>query len=221
MDPIAGTVTLTRTVDNTSPLADNDYIHCVGSAGAYMPGIPTFIPATAPADTLYGVTRTGNPALSGWRFPFKASIGETIQRVFTKMGRWVNYTAGKFVCVLSTNDWLLLSLEREGRVIPDPSATQKWGLSGLVVNTGFGPITCIAIPQLKDGRGYVIDWTSWKMYTLKNLPHVIDEDGLTFVRGGTSTPDGYQNGDFLKMQFRIWKVLLCLKPMSNATFPTK
>lgn len=221
LSPLGGTVTLTKTVDNSSAIQANDYISVIGSANAYMPGIPTFIPSSDPADTLYGVTRTGNPALSGWRFPFKASISETIQRSFSTMGRWVNSAARKFVAILSTADWLQLSFERESRVIPDPSSVQTWGLEGLVVRTAFGPITCVAIPQLKDGRGYIIDWTSWKLYTLKNLPHVIDEDGLTFTRGHGSTPNGYSDGDFIKMQFRMWKVLLCLKPMANATFPTK
>lgn len=220
LDPINGTVTLTNTVNNTSPYADNDYIFVVGSVNTYMPGIPTFIPSTAPADTLLGVTRTANPALSGWRFPFKSSISETIQRAFATMGRWVNRAAGKFLVVLSTTDWLLLSMEREGRVFEDPTSMAKWGLEGLAVRTPFGPITCVAIPQLSDGRGYIIDWTSWKLYTLGNLPHVIDEDGLTFIRGGIGTPDGYSQGDLIAMQFRIWKILLCLQPMSNATFPT-
>jgi len=219
-DPINNKVVGTRTVDATDPFQVNDFVHVVGSANKYMPGIPTFIPASAPSDTIYGVARTANPALSGWRFSFKNSISETIQRAFTKMGQWVNQAAGKFVVVLSPLDWLLLSMERESRVIPDPGAFQKWGTSGLGVVTPFGMITCIAIPSVADGRGYIIDWTSWRLYTLKNLPHVVDEDGLTFLRGGISTPDGYQHGDLIALQMRMWKVLLCLKPMSNATFPT-
>lgn len=220
LDPVNGTVSADRVSGAANDLAATDKLYVVGSKDAYMPGIPTFIPSAAPSDTLYGVTRSGNPALSGWRFPFRSSISETIQRSFATMGRWVNRAAGKFVVCLSTTDWLLLSMEREGRVFEDPGAMQKWGLEGLTVRTPFGPITCIAIPQLADGRGYIIDWSSWKLYTLKNLPHVVDEDGMTFVRLGIDTPDGYKNGDALAMQFRIWKVLLCLQPMSNATFPT-
>jgi hypothetical protein len=220
LDPVNGKLTADRVSGSANDLAATDKLYVVGSKDAYMPGIPTFIPDTAPSDTLYGVTRTGNPALSGWRFPFRSSISETIQRAFATMGRWVNRAAGKFVVCLSTTDWLLLSMEREGRVFEDPGAMQKWGLEGLTVRTPFGPITCIAIPQLPDGRGYIIDWSSWKLYTLKNMPHVVDEDGLTFVRLGIDTPDGYKNGDAIAMQFRIWKVLLCLQPMSNATFPT-
>ncbi len=227
LNPIAGKVTLTRISGSAGDFAANDYMFVKGSANAYMPGIPSFIPSSDPSDTLFGVTRTGNPALSGWRFSYKGSVSETIQRSFATMGRWVNRAAGKFIVCLSTTDWLMLSMEREGRVFEDPTAVQKWGLEGLTVRTPFGPITCVAVPQMKDGRGYIIDWSSWKLYTLKNLPHVIDEDGMTFVRLGISdpilgnlTPPGVTNGDGLALQMRIWKVLLCLQPMSNATFPT-
>lgn len=220
LDPIGGKFSAVRVVDNSSVAAVNDFIFILGSKDAMMPGIPSFIPSAAPADTFFGVTRTANPATSGWRFPFKASISETISRAFSTMGRWVNQSSGKFVVVLSTLDWLLLSYERESRVVPDPTAMQKWGLEGLMVRTAFGPITCVAVPQLKDGRGYILDFSSWRLYTLGNLPHVIDEDGLTFVRGQGGAPDSTLNGDWIKMQFRLWKVLLCLKPMSNATFPT-
>jgi hypothetical protein len=223
IDPVAGQITATQ-VTNTGgqELADEDYLHVISSKAAVMPGIPTFIPSSAPSDTLKGVVRTGDPATSGWRFTFRSSISETIQRSFAQMGRFVNRAAAKFVVVLSTMDWLRLSMEREGRIMEDPSSFQKWGLTGLAVNTPFGPITCVAVPQLADNRGYIIDWSSWKLYTLKNLPHVVDEDGQTFVRGGIGTVSGSEhlNGDFIAMQMRIWTELLCLQPLSNATFPT-
>jgi hypothetical protein len=222
-DPIAGTVTATQ-VTNTGgqELADEDYLHVISSKSAVMPGIPAFIPSSAPSDTYKGVARTADPATSGWRFSFVSSISETIQTAFTQMGRFVNRGAQKFVVVLSPMDWLKLSMEREGRIMEDPGAFQKWGLTGLAVNTPYGPITCISVPQLSDGRGYIIDWSSWKLYTLKNLPHVVDEDGQTFTRGGIETVSGAEhlNGDFIAMQMRIWTELLCLQPLSNGTFPT-
>lgn len=225
LDPMAGTITAIQ-LTNTGgqELTDEDYLYAYGSAASYMPGIPTFIPATAPADTLLGVTRTGDPALSGWRFPFKASISETIQRAFTTLGRWVNKAKGRYVCVLSATDWLLLSMEREGRVFEDPSSQAKWGLEGLTVRTPFGPVTCVAIPQLADGRGYIIDWSSWKLYTLGGLPHVVMNDGQVFTRLAITEPIADVHpvvaGDGIAMQLRIWKILLCVRPMSNGTFPT-
>jgi hypothetical protein len=222
-DPIAGTVTATQ-ITNTGgqELTDEDYLHVVANYDVEMPGITTFIPSSSPSDTLYGVARTGNPALSGWRFPFVMSISDTIKRAFSQMGQWVNRDKDKFVVVLSTADWLDLADERESRIQEDPGAMQKWGLSGLVVRTSFGPITCISIPQVPDGRGYILDFSTWKLYTIGNLPHVIDEDGLMMVRGGIGTVSGneYLNGDMFAMQLRMWKILLCLQPLSNATFPT-
>lgn len=206
-------------------LADEDYLFAYGSAANYMPGIPTFIPASAPADTLFGVTRTGDPAKSGWRFAFKNSISYTVQYAFAQMGRWIKRENKSFVCVLSTMDWLALSQEREGRVCEDPGAMQKWGLEGLAVRTPFGSVTCISIPQLADGRGYIIDWSSWTLYTLGNLPHVVMSDGKVFQRLGITEPvaDSHPvtDGDGVEMRLRIWKVLLCKRPMSNATFPTR
>ncbi len=195
-------------------LTDEDYLYAYGSAANYMPGIPTFIPATDPSDTLLGVTRTGNPALSGWRFPFKASMCETVQRAFTTMGRWVNKEKKSFVCILSTQDWLLMSMERDSRMVEDATSMAKWGVEGLTV---------ISIPQLADGRGYIIDWSTWCLYTLGNLPHIVREDGQVFKRLGIgSNVDTHpvEDGDGIYMQLRIWKILLCKQPMCNATFPT-
>ena len=221
LDPVNGVIYATRISGSANDVAASDYAFAVGSMNAYMPGIPTFIPASAPNDTIYGVTRnTPDPSLAGWRFNFTNSISETIQRSFATMGRWVNRAAGKYMVCLSTTDWLLLSLEREGRVIPDPQPVQMFGLEGLRVRTPFGPITCVAIPQLADGRGYIIDWTTWTLYTLGNLPHVIDDDGKVFQRLAPDGDSTNMQGDGIEMRFRIWKALLCDMPMSNATFPT-
>lgn len=223
LNPITGDVFATRISGAAGDVANGDSLFVVGNVGTgSMPGIQTIIPAVDPTDTLFGVPRTNaGPPLSGWRFPFVNSISETIQRSFATMGRWVNRAGARYMVCLSTTDWLLLSLEREGRVIPDPQPVQMYGLDGIRVRTPFGAITCVAIPQLPDGRGYILDWTTWTLYTLGNLPHVIDDDGKVFQRLAPGDPTANNlNGDGIEMRYRIWKVLLCDMPMSNATFPT-
>lgn len=227
LNPILGQVTLTRTSGAAGDVAALDFAFVQGSkdtAGGtalYMPGIPAFIPATDPADTLYGVTRNGDPAISGWRFPFEGSINETIQRAFSRMGRFVNRAAGQFAVALSTNDWLTLSLEPQGQIFRDPTAMQRFGVDGLMVNTPYGPVTAIMVPQMRDGRGYILDWTSWVLYTIGNLPHVINDDGNVMLRLAPGSPTGNTlNGDGVEMRFRMWTVLLCNNPISNSTFLT-
>lgn len=227
LDPINGQVTLTRVSGAGADVAANDYAFVIGSKDAtagnplYMPGIPQFIPATNPSDTLYGLTRNGDPAISGWRFPFEGSINETIQRAFSKMGRFVNRAGGKYCVCLSTNDWLTLSLEPQGAIVRDPTAQQRFGVDGIVVNTPYGPVTAIMVPQMRDGRGYVLDWSAWMLYTIGNLPHIITDDGQTFLRLAPGSPSGNTlNGDGIEMRMRMWTVLLCNNPISNATFLT-
>jgi hypothetical protein len=227
LDPVAGQVTLTRTAGAAGDVAANDFAFVAGSKDTaagnplYMPGIPSFIPATNPSDTLYGVTRNGDPGISGWRFPFEGSINETVQRAFSKMGRFVNRSAGQFMVALSTNDWLTLSLEPQGQIVRDPTAMQRFGVDALVVNTPYGPISAVMIPQMRDGRGYVLDWTSWVLYTIGNLPHVINDDGNVMLRLAPGSPTANTlNGDGVEIRFRMWTVLLCNNPISNCTFLT-
>lgn len=227
LNPVTGQVTLTRTSGAANDVAANDFAFVsgtkdtVGGIAQYMPGIPSFIPATDPADTLYGVTRNGDPGISGWRFPFEGSINETIQRAFSKMGRFVNRAAAQFAVALSTNDWLTLSLEPQSAIVRDPTAMQRFGVDALLVNTAYGPIPCIMIPQMRDGRGYILDWTSWVLYTIGNLPHVINDDGNVMLRLAPGNPSGNTlNGDGVEMRFRMWTVLLCNNPISNSTFLT-
>jgi len=222
IDPQNAYVYADRISGSSNDLANSDYLYSVGSKGAHMPGIPSFIPSADPTDTLFGVARTGTgPSTSGWRFTFVNSIQETIQRAFAVMGRYVNRAAANYAVCLSAMDWFLLSQELEGKVVYDPSAMQRFGTEGIMVRTPFGPVTCIAIPQMKDGRGYILDWTTWTLYTLGNLPHVIDDDGKVMQRLAPGDPASNNlNGDGVEMRYRIWKVLLCDMPMSNATFPT-
>ncbi len=233
--PETAKITVTRlTVTGTTHDMDtttDKYLFAYGSGANYMPGIPTFIPASDPADTLLGVPRTGDPALSGWRFAFKNSMSYTVQYAFTQMGRFVKRENKQYVVVLSPMDWLALSQERDGRVFESPAAEAKWGVTGLAVRTPFGQVDCITIDAVGDGRGYIIDWSAWMLYTLGNLPHVAMEDGNVFTRldinepnVASGTAEGIAgpviNGDGIACQLRIWKILLCKRPMSNATFVT-
>ena len=228
---IDGKVVGTRENDLSTAVAANDYLYVRGDATLSIPGIPTFIPATLQSDTLLGVTRTGHGEyLQGWRVAFQGTIEATIKEIFSKMGRFVQRDKARYNVCLSYGDWLKLDDELGGRVYRTPDAAQKFGTESIQVRTPAGVVSCIPIAALKDGRAYVIDWSSWVLYRLKSLPHVVQDDGLTWLRmgAGTATPTTNStttstdnlSGDGIMMRLRAWFHPLCTSPISNGTFPT-
>jgi len=204
-----------------------------GDADRSIPGIPSFIPSTDPSTSFLGVDRTGRgPLLSGWRFTFQGSIEETVKYAFSKMGRFVNRSKARYSVCLSAGDWFKLEQELGARVVRDPEADKKFGTSTIGVLTPFGLVSCITIPVLRDGRAYIIDWSSWTFHHLKALPHVVQDDGQVWLRlapgatgsGSAAYPgvSGYDslNGDGVEARLRAWFHPMCHSPMSNATFPT-
>ncbi len=233
---ITGVVQCTRetTASDTTTVAATDSVFVRGDINNSIPGIPTFIPATLQSDTLLGVTRTGHGEyLQGWRVAFQGTIEATIKEIFSKMGRFVQRDKARYNVCLSYGDWLKLDDELGGRVYRQPDAAQKFGTESIAVRTPAGVVNCIPIAVLKDGRGYVIDWSSWVLYRLKSLPHVIQDDGLSWLRMGAGNTDltasaaagaNYSTnnlqGDGIMMRLRAWFHPLCVSPISNGTFPT-
>ena len=93
-------------------------------------------------------------------------------------------------------------------------------------------IPCVVVPALRDGRGYLLDESSWIMHHLKGLPHLADEDGKVWQRlapgsvsataGAYVGTSGYDslNGDGVEARFRAWYHPMCIAPGSNGTFAT-
>lgn len=246
----AGTFIGDRTVDQASDLtalaaagASAEYIWIDGGQPAdfgdvarSIPGIPSFIPATDPSGTFLGLNRTNlGPLASGWRQTFVGTIEHTVQTLFVKMSRFVHRPNARWSVCLSAGDWFKLANELGDRVVRDQQASQEFGTDAIMVRSGGlggGMIPCIVVPALRDGRGYVIDWSSWVMHHLKGLPHIANEDGNIWLRQapgsvsatagayvGTSDYDSL-NGDGVECRFRAWYHPMCVAPASNGTFAT-
>lgn len=216
---VTGVVTADRLSGAGADWANNDYIYIRGDYDAASPGIPSFIPATDPTSTLFlGVDRSLFPNhLAGWRYDFQGSIEETVKFAFSRMGRFINTGAKKYAVCLSTSDWYTLEMELGARVVRDPEAEQTFGTGAILVRTVFGTVPCIAVPVLVSGRGYVLDYTTWRFHHLKGIPHIIDDDGMT---ARALPAEGTGSGDGIEIRFRTWYHLTCASPIGNATFAT-
>lgn len=232
----AGTFTISTTTgtDLGTDVATNDYAFVRGDANRGMFGISSFIPAVAQTTTLLGYTRTGTEVDNGWRFAYTGTIENTIKKAFSVMGRFVNRDKARFSVCLSYGDWLKLDEEMAGRVTRDPVGEQKFGTDSIAVRVpGVGTVSCIALPVMRDGRGYILDWSSWTLFTMDALPHVMDEDGMTWrmlqpgivnmaasSAGEANASTDYLNGDGVWMGLRAWFHCVCDSLISNATFLT-
>lgn len=216
---VTGVVTADRFSGAGGDWANNDYIYIRGDYDSATAGIPGFIPATDPTSTPFlGVDRSLWPNhLAGWRYGFQGSIEETIKFTFSKMGRFVNKPANRFAICLSTSDWYTLEQEMGARVVRDPAAEQTFGTGTILVRTTYGTVACIAIPVLTSGRGYLLDFTTWRFHHLRGVPHVIDDDGNVALR---LPAEGTGAGDGIEIRFRCWYRLTCVYPIANATFAT-
>jgi hypothetical protein len=215
---VTGVVTAVQT-GSAGDWANNDYIYIAGDYDAASPGIPSFIPATDPTSTLFlGVDRSLFPNhLAGWRYDFQGSIEETVKFAFSRMGRFINTGAKKYAVCLSTADWYTLEQELGARIVRDPDAEQTFGTGAIMIRTVFGVVPAIAVPVMTSGRGYILDFTTWKFHHLRGVPHIIDDDGNTFLR---LPAEGTGSGDGIEMRLRCWYHLTCTQPISNATFAT-
>jgi len=216
---VTGVVTADRFSGAGGDWANNDYIYIRGDYDSVSPGIPAFIPASDPTSTPFlGVDRSLWPNhLAGWRYTFQGSIEETIKFTFSRMGRFVNRGLSRYAVCLSTADWLTLEQELGARIVRDPVAEQTFGTGALLVRTPSGTVPCIAIPVLTSGRGYLIDFSTWRFHHLKGVPHVMDDDGTTVIR---LPAEGTGSGDGIQIWFRCWYHLTCVYPIANATFQT-
>lgn len=208
----------------------------LASGGRSIPGIPSFIPATAPTTTFLGLDRTGlGPLASGWRQTFTGSIENTIQSLIVKMSRFVQRPGARWQVCLSAGDWFKLQNEVSDRIVRFQKPGQEFGTNSLGVlsgSLGGGVIECVVVPALRDGRGYLLDWSSWVMHHLKEMPHIIKDDGNVWLRqapgsvsataGSYPGTTGYDslNGDGVECRFRMLYHPMCVAPGSNGTFAT-
>ena len=243
VDHAAGTFLGTMIDSGGTIVANNDYIWIDGGqpgdngdVARSIPGIPSFIPAVAPTDTFLGLARSGlGPLAYGWRQAFTGTLENTIQSLFVSMSRFVHRPNARWTVCLSAGDWFKLANEVGDRVVRDPSASQTLGTDAIMIRSGAlggGVIPAIVVPALRDGRGYVIDWSSWTMHHLGGLPHIIQDDGKIWQRqapgsvsataGSYVGTSGYDtlNGDGVECRFRAWFHPMCVAPASNGTFAT-
>jgi hypothetical protein len=176
-----------------------------------MTGVAGYIPLTAPSsgESFFGADRSVNPTnLAGHRQTYLGSIEETVKRLDSKMRRRNRNSTQ--ACWLSFQNMHKLEMELGGRVTRDDGKDAVFGLPGFMLATPSGRIKFMGDSFMLEDRGFILDMSTWKVQHLEGLPHIVQTDGSTAVRGATT--------DSIEIRIRSWAQMLCTEPSRNGTF---
>jgi hypothetical protein len=215
IDEDAGTLTMQTNLVTGHSWAATNYLfnqngdNVYGDGSDVVQGLAAWIPLTAESSgTHLGMSRLDDvTALQGYRQAYLGSVEETIKKLHSKMRR-----RGKSpeTVWLSHSNWLRLEQELGARAVREDGKPGSFGLPGLKFVTPNGAISIYAGAFCPDDRGFLLKRSSWCLYHLKALPHVVSTDGQSAQRGATY--------DGVEVRIRFWCELACIDMSTNGTF---
>jgi len=167
--------------------AQTDYIFRDGVFGAVFPGFEAWIPASAPSATLFrGVDRSVDPDMLGG---LRLDVSSKSPRAKAKALAAAVYDNGGSpdLYILHTSDWAELEADLDSagsltrwQVPASPIGKFDFGMSYEAIKmTGpGGPIAVIASPNAKAGVGRMLTKETWKLASMGELLHPIDENDV-------------------------------------------
>lgn len=214
----AGTTTVTAvdyengkfTVDNIADIignADNDYIFRYGdfqgnTGAGIIQGIQQYIYSTSTSvPDLFSMVRTTAPTLlAGSRLVSGDVTGLNIEERIKRLGaRMVGrYGAEMFDAgFLNPEDWSTLESQLGTRGYRSATESKtSFGFSTLTVRTGGGEVTIMADRGCPKGTFFGLRKDTWTLWSMGELVHVVDGDGLTLLRKTDSNDMEYRAESF-------------------------
>lgn len=157
--------------------AINDYLYMKGFYDSAMYGIQSFITAATPTTTLYGMTRTDEPEMkAGWRGTWEGSIHETIMKLTSVMGQYVD---PDFSSVwLSSSKWFQLQqeLKAAGTLMYNTEKKKEFGTNVIIFNTPQGDVNVASDPFCPSTDVFLLRHKDIEIHTTGPMIHLADED---------------------------------------------
>ncbi len=149
--------------------------------------------------------------LAGWTFVGGgANKLDTLVRANTLVSRSDPAPASqkKRVAVVNIEDHQDIVLGLGSNIIIN-SQTQdvNWGADAVTMRTPRGPLPIVGSIRVKKGEFFILRPDTWVLKSLKKVPHMVDDDGLT-LRVGATTDD-------VTWRLRAWPQLGCYAPGYN------
>jgi len=175
-------------IDSTAGAATNDYVFCAGDYDGKVKGLLAWLPSTAPTsgDSFFGMDRSADVTrLAGIRFD--ASTMSLEEGLIAAAARGAREGAKPDVCFMSYAKWADLekSLGSKCQYI-NSQVNADIGFRGIAINGPRGVIKVIADQNCPNDRAFMLTMNTWKLYSLKKAPHILDTDGNIMLREASS-----------------------------------
>lgn len=221
VDRTNGIVNLTSAAGITG-LAATDYLFrgddfAGNTTTNIIQGVQAYIAATDTPGNLWGMVRTDDPQrLAGCRLLAADLTGRNIEERIKLLG---SKMAGAYKMKLPTagflnpEDWqaLEITLNSRGiREIDDPD-TAKLGFTKLIATMGGARVPIYPDRACPKGTFFGLRMDNWTLYSMLELVHPVNGDGLTMLRKSTTNDYEYR--------LESWPQLVCNAPGFNGRVP--
>lgn len=213
-----GTVTMTTDVATDHGWAVGDVL-IRGANGAIasdvnkqITGLDAWFPEAYETSGLFlGMDRTRQPELlQGFRGKWQGTIEETIKNATSLSSR---YGAKHDSAWTSHDNWKRLEIELSSRAIRKEASDETFGIPVLMYSYPKGVIEIYPGAYCPQNVMYVTKRDSFKLHHLLGLPHIVDDDGLSSLRGA--------DFDGIAIRIRYWAGLSCNNPKNTVRLEIK
>jgi hypothetical protein len=194
VDRVNGKFTYTGTITSA---ADNDYFFrygdFLGNTGAgLLSGVQAFVYSTdTSVPNLFGMVRTSDPTrLAGCRIASGDLTGRNMEERIKLLGSRMTgrYKAKMFTDgFMNPEDWQTLEIQLNARGIRSTEDDKtQFGFNVLKVGTGGAMVTIYADRACPKGTFFGLRMENWTLYSMLDLIHPVEGDGLTMLRKSTT-----------------------------------
>ncbi len=206
VDPVNGKVTLTNAAALVA-FADADYLFrgddfAGATSTALLKGVQAYITATDTPANLWGMVRTDHPTrLAGCRVASADLSGKSIEDRIKTLG---SRMSGRYKAKLPTagflnpEDWqtLEISLNSRGVRTLDNPKDAKFGFGSLACMMGGSAVPIYADRGAPKGTFFGLRTENWTLWSMLELIHPVNGDGLTMLRKSTTNDYEYRLESF-------------------------
>lgn len=212
VDREAKTITTSAAWNTLIPgIANSDYVFRNGDFGGVIKGFQAWVPDAAPlpGENFFGIDRSSDTRLYGLRY---APSSGTIEEVLVNASaRAQDHGAKPDLVILNPLDMAnFVNQVGSKRTIPiDARSADKptVGYRGVMIHGASGPITVLSDPMCQKGKAWMLTQKTWEVWSLGEVPRVLNRDGQETLREATADADELRLGGYLQM--------VCTNPNAN------